>query len=148
MECLTTWIVVCTRKSQTPKEPRPGDAFMKRHIVHPVGPTNPSKNPGMRRLLSSPARSVLLVLIVITLLAVALNFGSLAKTSTGTAPTAKIIVSSPETAIYKGEEVAQTSPFLMPASPIAFFQTSSPGIETYDCTTGTTQDVFNLGDQV
>lgn len=119
---------------------------MKCHTVRPFGPTNPSKTPGMRRLLSSPARSALLVLIVITLLAVALNFGSLAKTSTGTAP--KTNVSSPETAISKGEELAQTSPFLTPASPMAFFQASSPGIETYDCTTGTAQDVFNLGDAV
>jgi uncharacterized repeat protein (TIGR01451 family) len=120
---------------------------MKCHTVHPIGPTNPSKNPGMRRLLSSPARSALLVLMVIAVLAMALNFGSLAKTSTGNTQTVKTNVSS-ETAVYKAEEAAQTSPFLMPASPMAFFQTSSPGIETYDCTTGTSKDVFNLGDQV
>jgi len=120
---------------------------MKCHSVRPVGPTTRLNSHGLRRLLLSPARSALLVLLVITTLALAVSFGSLARTTTNKnrATTTNTVSSASETST--GE--AKTSPFLMPVNPLTFFQAApSPGIETYDCATGTAQDVFDLGDEV
>lgn len=120
---------------------------MKCNTVRPVGPTTRMTSNRLRRSLLSPARSALLFVLVITTLALAVNFGSLARTTTNNnRPAAKPVTS--DIAISTGEELAKTSPFLMPATPLTFFQATTPGIETYDCTTGTAQEVFNLGDEV
>lgn len=120
---------------------------MKCQSVRPVGPTTRLNPKGLRRSIFSPARSALLFVLVITTLALAINFGSLARTTDNNNRAMTKTVSS-EIETSKGEELAKTSPFLMPAAPLTFFQAQAPGIETYDCATGTAQDVFDLGDEV
>jgi hypothetical protein len=117
------------------------------------GRTFPWSRPinGARPLANTLARLGVFT-VLICLLAAALNFGSAAKSGEGkraaaAAPRAEAARTNPVKEVAATSVLARARVPLAPA-PSMLFRRVAPFIETYNCTTGVAQDVFNLNDHV